>query len=71
MNVHENTNDIVLIYVGMITGIFGLNLTEIDVLAGIVLKFVSIISFIILGAYNIKKYRHLGKKNKDKDERVV
>jgi len=66
MNVNGHTTDIALIYVGMITGIFGLNMTEIDILAGIVLKFVSIISFIILGAYNIKKYRYLGKKNKDK-----
>ena len=55
MNVHENTNEIALIFVGMITGVFGLNLTEIDVLLGIGLKLVSIASFIILGIVNLKK----------------
>ena len=56
MNVHgSNTTDIGLIFTGMITGIFGLNLTEIDVLLGIGLKLVSIASFIILAVVNLKK----------------
>lgn len=55
MSVHGHTTDGFLLITGMITGFFGLQLTDIDVILGIILKIASIISFSILAVVNIKK----------------
>jgi hypothetical protein len=55
MSVHGHTTDAGLLLTGMVTGFFGLQLTEIDVLMGIILKGVSIISFTIVAIVNLKK----------------
>jgi hypothetical protein len=55
MSAEAHTTDISLVITGMITGLFGLHLTDIDILAGIILKLVSIVSFSILAIVNLKK----------------
>jgi hypothetical protein len=69
MSASSNITDTGLFTVGMITGVFGLQLSEMDIILGIVLKIVSIISFVILGIYNIKKYKHLTKEIKKINEK--
>ena len=69
MSVQQHITDSTLVTTGMVTGIFGLQMSEIDILLGIVLKLVSILSFVILIIYNVKKYRDLTRKLKQlKDE---
>ena len=63
MSVHSNLSDTILLTVGTATGIVGLSLQEIDVILGIVLKAVSIVSFIIVAIVNLKKL--FKKPNKD------
>ena len=55
MSVHTNLSDTVLLAVGTATGIAGLQYDEIDIILGIVLKLVSIVSFVIVAIVNIKK----------------
>ena len=55
MSAHDHTTDFSLLVTGLITGFFGLHLAEIDLIIGIVLKLVSIISFVIVAIVNLKK----------------
>lgn len=55
MSVHGHTTDIGFILMGTVTGFFGLQLTDIDIILGIFLKIVSIVSFIIAIIIGLKK----------------
>ena len=55
MSVQGHTTDIGFILMGTVTGFFGLHLTEIDIIMGIVLKLVSIVSFVIAISIGLKK----------------
>ncbi len=66
MSVQGHTTDVGLLVTGAITGLFGLHLAEIDIIMGILLKLVSIVSFTALAIVNIKKLFSKPKKN-DRD----
>ena len=55
MSIQGHTTDVGFILMGTITGFFGLQLTEIDILLGIGLKLVSIASFVIAIIIGLKK----------------
>lgn len=55
MSIQGHTTDVGFILMGTVTGFFGLQLTEIDILLGIGLKLVSIASFVIAIIIGLKK----------------
>ena len=55
MSIHGHTTDMSFLLVGTVTGFFGLQLTEIDIILGIFLKLVSIASFVIAIIIGLKK----------------
>lgn len=64
---HSNSHPVIglILAIASATGIASLSLNEIDLLSGIVLKWVSIFSFAIAAAYTLWQWRIKYKKNKN------
>lgn len=55
MNLHDNLQDFFLLALGTTTGVVAMSYEEIDLISGIILKWVSIVSFVIVAVINLKK----------------
>lgn len=55
---HHGSNPFLAVIIFLATLIGAVSLQEIDLLSGVILKWVSIISFLVAGAYTLWKWRH-------------
>ena len=65
MSVHSNIQDSFLLVVGTATGLVAMSYEQIDLISGIILKWVSILSFAVVAIVNIKKLFSQKKVKKD------
>jgi hypothetical protein len=55
MSLHNDITDGFLLVVGTTTGVIAMEYEQIDLISGIILKWVSILSFAVVAAVNFKK----------------
>jgi hypothetical protein len=55
MSLHNDLTDGFLLVVGTTTGVIAMEYEQIDLISGIILKWVSIVSFAVVAAVNLKK----------------
>ena len=65
MSLHSNIQDGFLLVVGTATGLVAMSYEQIDLVSGIILKWVSILSFAMVAIVNIKKLCSPKKVKKD------